>query len=195
MKRRAILLDRDGTVCDEIGYLDDVERLRVLPGSARAIAALSAAGFQTVLVTNQSGVARGKFSESLVGEVHERLRALLAEQGARLDGVYYCPHHPRGEVQTYRQDCGCRKPRPGMLLRARDEMGIDLESSYVVGDHLRDVEAGLRVGATPILVRTGFGEEQLADRAAISRTPPGHVAADLLDASRWILQREQERKG
>jgi D-glycero-D-manno-heptose 1,7-bisphosphate phosphatase len=184
------MLDRDGTICEDVGYLDALERLRLLPNSALAIAAAAKAGFQSVLVTNQAGVARGRFEENLVGEAHDRLRALLAERGARLDGIYYCPHHPEAEIARYRLDCECRKPRPGMLLRARDEMGIDLVASYVVGDRFRDLEAGARVGATPILVLTGHGQDELQYHAAEASARPEYVAEDLLNAVRWILERE-----
>src|SRR5262245_62022539 len=157
MGRRAIIMDRDGTVCDEVGYVNHVERIRLLPRSAAAIRRANEAGYQTVVVTNQAGVARGYFDEALVDEVHDRVRHMPAEDGARLDRLYYCPHHPELGAEGYRLVCGCRKPKPGMLLRARDDMGIDLAASYMIGDSVRDVEAGHRAGCTPILVRTGYG--------------------------------------
>jgi len=193
MGRRAILLDRDGTVCEEVGYVNHVDRLRLIPGSAEAISRLNEAGFQTVVVTNQAGVARGYFPESLIGDVHDRLRELLAEAGARIDGIYYCPHHPEVGAPPYRVDCDCRKPRPGLLRRAAAEMGLDLASSYVVGDHVKDLEAGRTVGATPVLVRTGYGAGLLAWRTEDWRVRPTHVADDLAGAVDWILAREAAR--
>jgi len=190
MKRRALLLDRDGTICEDVGYLDSIENLHLLPQSAEAIVAATEAGFQCVLITNQAGIARGVLDEARLDEVHDRLRELLAAEGARLDGIYYCPHHPEGEVVRYRSSCDCRKPRPGMLLRARDEMGIDLESSYLVGDHLRDIEAGHAVGATTVLVLTGHGRDQL-DAGGPMASLPSHVAADLHAAVTWILEQER----
>lgn len=190
MGRRAIIMDRDGTICDEVGYVNHVDRLRLLPRSAEAIRRANDAGYQTVVVTNQAGVARGYFAEDLVEEVHDRLRSMLAASGARLDGIYYCPHHPEVGPPAYRKACDCRKPRPGMLHRARDEMGIDLPSSYVVGDSIRDVEAGRRVGATTVLVETGYGKGELAHPGAAWPARPDHVAGDLLDAIVWILARD-----
>lgn len=183
-------MDRDGTVCDEVGYVNHVDRVRLLPRSAEAIRRANAAGFQTVVVTNQAGVARGYFDESLVDEVHERVRQLLASGGARLDGIYYCPHHPEVGAPAYRISCGCRKPQPGMLLRARDDMGIDLSASYMIGDSVRDVEAGHRAGCTTILVRTGYGRGEIEYQSHRFREKPAHVADDLLDAVAWILARE-----
>ena len=192
MRRRALLLDRDGTICEDVGYLGAVEDLRLLPGSAEAIVSATEAGFQCVLITNQAGIARGVLDEARLDEIHDRLRDLLAAEGARLDGIYYCPHHPEGEVVGYRTRCECRKPRAGMLLRARDEMGIDLESSYLVGDHLRDIEAGQAVGTTSILVLTGHGRDQ-SDGDSPADPRPTHVAEDLHAAVGWILERERGR--
>ena len=193
MGRRAIIMDRDGTVCDEVGYVNHVDRIRLLPRSAAAIRAANDAGFQTVVVTNQAGVARGYFAESLVDEVHDRVRELLAAEGARLDGIYYCPHHPDVGAPPYRKACACRKPLPGMLERARDEMGIDLASSYMVGDSVKDMEAGHRAGTTNVLVLTGYGKGELAHQSDGWRIKPDHVADDLEDAVSWILAREASR--
>lgn len=192
MKRRAIFMDRDGTVCEEVGYVNHLERSRLLPRSIEAVRKANEAGFQTVLITNQAGVARGYFTEELVQDVHDRVRGLLLEGGARLDGIYYCPHHPEvGGV--YKKDCDCRKPRPGMLLRAKEEMGIDLASSYVVGDSVRDVGVGHAVGATTVLVLTGYGRGELEHQSHKWKVKPHHVAEDLLDAVEWILEREKAR--
>jgi D-glycero-D-manno-heptose 1,7-bisphosphate phosphatase len=193
MGRRAIIMDRDGTICEEVGYVNHLDRLRLLPRSAEAIRRANGAGFQTVVVTNQAGVARGYFAESLVEEVHDRLRQLLAGSEARLDGIYYCPHHPDVGPPEYRRACDCRKPRPGLLNRARDEMGIDLGSSYMIGDSFRDIETGRRVGATTVLVKTGYGEGELAYQSHTWPAQPDHVAADLLDAVAWILDRAGAR--
>jgi D-glycero-D-manno-heptose 1,7-bisphosphate phosphatase len=182
MGRRAIIMDRDGTVCDEVGYVNHVERIRLLPRSALAIRRANEAGYQTVVVTNQAGVARGYFDESLVDEVHDRVRHLLADEGARLDGIYYCPHHPEVGAPAYRVACGCRKPAPGMLLRARTTWGSTLAASYMIGDSVRDVEAGHRRGCTTVLVRTGYGRGELEHQPHRFKVAPAHVADDLLDA-------------
>ena len=193
MQRRALLIDRDGTVCEDVGYLESPEALRLVPGSARAIVEAARAGFQTILITNQAGVAHGRLDELVLDEIHDRLRELLAAEGARLDGIYYCPHHPEAALPRYRVDCACRKPKPGMLLRARDEMGIELGSSYVIGDHQRDIEAGTSAGATSILVLTGHGREMSNAGVPRPQAAPAHVAADLHEAVGWILEREGRR--
>jgi D-glycero-D-manno-heptose 1,7-bisphosphate phosphatase len=192
MGRRAIIMDRDGTVCEEVGYVNHLSRVRLLTHSAEAIRRANEAGFQTVVVTNQAGVARGYFDERLVDEVHDRVREMLAERGARVDGLYYCPHHPDVGAPPYRKACDCRKPRPGMLLRARDEMGIDLARSYMIGDSVRDIEAGHRAGATTVLVLTGYGRGELEYQSRGWTVKPAHVADDLLEAVLWILAREPE---
>lgn len=189
-RRRAIFMDRDGTVCEEVGYVNHVDRVRLLPRSAEAVRLANEAGFQTVVVTNQAGVARGYFDEDLVHEAHDALRRLLAESHARLDGIYYCPHHPEVGAPAYRRECDCRKPLPGMLVRAREEMGIDLASSYMVGDTVKDLGAGSAVGATTILVLTGYGKGELAHQSHRWSVKPDHVCDDLLDAVQWILRRE-----
>ena len=193
MGRQAIIMDRDGTVCEEVGYVNHIDRVRLLPRSAAAIRAANEAGFQTVVVTNQAGVARGYFVEGLIDEAHDRVRELLAESGARLDGIYYCPHHPEVGAPAYRKHCTCRKPSPGMLERARDEMGIDLAASYMIGDTVKDVEAGHRAGTTTVLVLTGYGKGELEYQSHAWAVHPDHVAADLLDAVTWILEREAAR--
>ena len=173
-----------------MGYVSHVDRIRLLPRSAEAVRLANQAGFQTVIVTNQAGVARGYFDEDLVHEVHDAVRRQLAEAGARLDGIYYCPHHPEVGGEAHRRHCDCRKPKPGMLLRAREEMGIDLASSYMVGDSVKDLGAGRTVNATTILVLTGYGRGELTYQSHRRSVQPDHVAEDLLDAMHWILQRE-----
>jgi D-glycero-D-manno-heptose 1,7-bisphosphate phosphatase len=183
-------MDRDGTVCQEVGYVNHVNRVALIEGSAEAVRLANEAGFQTVVVTNQAGVARDYFTEDLINDAHDRMRDLLAEQGARLDAIYYCPHHPDVGPDRYRIACDCRKPGPGMLQRARDEMGVDLEQSYMIGDSWRDIQAGHGVGATTILVLTGYGKGEHEHRADRWKVRPDHIATDLLEAVRWILKRE-----
>ena len=191
--RRAVFMDRDGTVAEEVGYVNHVSRVRLLPGSAQAIQRIREAGFLAVVVTNQSGVAREYFEETLVGRVHERLAELLTREGAALDAIYYCPHHPREGEPPYRRECDCRKPRPGLLTRAAAERQIDLARSYMVGDGIVDVGAGVSVGATTILVLTGYGRGLLEHRRSRWTVQPDHIAEDLPSAVSWILQREAGR--
>lgn len=186
--RRAVFLDRDGTINVDVGYVGDPSELDVYPFAAAAIRALNAAGLLAVVVTNQSGVARGLYDEAAILRVHERLGAELAADGARLDAAYYCPHHPSIGVPPYRCECECRKPRPGMLERAAGEHDIDLARSFVVGDKYSDIALGHRAGARSILVKTGYGRSGWEyDRTSWPRQPE-HVAETLEDAVAWILE-------
>jgi len=190
----AFFLDRDGTVSVEVGYVNHPSRLELLPRTAQAIARARAAGYLCVLVTNQAGVARGYFPESMIHETHRRLAEMLAAAGTCLDGVYYCPHHPQAGEPPYRQSCNCRKPRPGMLLSAAGDLDIDLQTSVMVGDKISDVEMGQGQGARGILVRTGYGlgeEEYQRDTWTVT---PDHIADDLLDAVTWVLDVDDPRR-
>ena len=190
MGRRGILIDQDGTLCEPFSEQHGETRgLRLLPRAAEALVRANAAGLQTVLITNQPAIARGLLSGDRLAELHDALREQLAGVGARLDGIYYCPHGPASPDDP-RSGCDCRKPRPGMLRRARDQMGIDLAESYVIGDRLTDVETGVAVGATSLLVLTGEGRAEQMRRAG-EPPVPAFVAVDLLDAVEWILERER----
>ncbi len=187
----AVFLDRDGTINEEVGYLDSLHKLRLIPGAAEAVRLINRSGMKAVVVTNQSGVARGLFDEAFVGEVHRRLREMLAAEGAFLDGVYHCPHHPREGRGIYLRECDCRKPAPGLLLKAAAELSLDPQRSAMIGDTLKDIEAGARIGTRGILVRTGYGTEaaaQLESRAAEGPIRPVHTARDLLAAVHWLLK-------
>ena len=161
--------------------MNHLSRFRLLPGAAVAIRRLNEAALAVIVVTNQSGVARGYFPEQLVRDVHERMKAELLEAGARLDGVYFCPH-------VSSDQCECRKPKTGMLEQAARELGLDLKESFVVGDRRSDVELAHCAGARSVLVRTGFGEGELAWHAKNWARQPELVAADLPEAVEWILQ-------
>lgn len=181
---RAVFMDRDGTINREVGHVDRLEKFELLSGAAEAIRRLNTHGFKAVVVTNQSGVARGYFTEDFIQGLHRELEAHLARSGARLDGIYYCPHSPGA-------GCGCRKPVPGMLLKAAAELDIDLGRSYVVGDKQVDVELAHRVGASGILVLTGYaGQEPGRDPAQLP-VQPDFVAQDLLGAVDWVLAHGQ----
>jgi len=186
---RAVFLDRDGTLNEERGYINHLSRFRLLPGAAEAIRLLNEAGLAAVVVSNQSGVARGYFPESLLAEVDASLRAGLARAGAALDATYYCLHHSRARVERLRRDCDCRKPRPGLLLRAANEMGIDLGASWLIGDRLLDVETAQAAGVRSILVLTGYGRGELEFVLPGANVRPDHVAEDVLSAVRWLLDR------
>jgi D-glycero-D-manno-heptose 1,7-bisphosphate phosphatase len=192
MTRQAIFLDRDGTICEEVGYVNHVSRCRLLPRSIEAIRLINRAGYLSVVTTNQAGVARGYFSESLVGEVHARLLSLVAQGGARLDALYYCPHHPSEGRPPYRMECDCRKPRPGMILRAAAEHGIDLRHSFAIGDGLPDIGAAAAAGVPSIQVLTGYGRGLMEHQPERYTLRPMHTAEDLLDAVLWILARQPQ---
>ena len=184
--KRAVVLDRDGTLIEEAGYLDRLERLVFFPYSIDAVRLLNQAGFAVVIATNQSGVARGLVEESFVQEAHDYITGRLAAGGARVDGYYYCPHHPEAVREAYRQQCDCRKPAPGMLRRAAEDLGIDLAHSFVVGDRWHDLDAGTAVGARGVLVRTGYG--RISEATPPSGTPPAAVVDNLIEAVTWILR-------
>ena len=187
--RPAVFLDRDGTINEQMGYVNHLSRFQLLPGVARAIRSLNEAGLPVVVVTNQSGLARGYFPESLLEAVHAEMYRLLAQEGARLDGLYVCPHHPEAKEERFRLDCDCRKPRPGLLERAAAELGLDLGRSYMVGDRWSDLRCGAAVGATTVLVLTGYGRGDAAYVGPGQTVQPDHVAEDLEAAARWILDR------
>lgn len=185
-RRAAVFLDRDGTLLDEEGYLGDPEGVQLLRGAARAVAELNAAGLATVLVTNQSGVARGIFDEERLAAVHARVAELLSEEGAHLDLVLFCPHHPEHGAPPYRRVCDCRKPAPGMLLRAARALDVDLARSWVVGDAARDLEAGRNAGVPNlVLVLTGKGGTAAAELSSEEKRDV-HVVADLPAAAALI---------
>ena len=187
--RPAIFIDRDGTLSEEVGYVNHVSRFKLFPFAVDAIRLVNRSPYLAVLVTNQAGVARGYFAESMVHEVHERVRRAMDAGGARLDAVYFCPHHPTAGDEPYRQDCDCRKPRPGLLHRAARELGVDLPRSYVVGDRRGDLELAWSVGATAVMVKTGYGRGELEHQAPAWPRPPDIVADHLLDAVVRILGR------
>ena len=189
MPRAAVFLDRDGTLTEEVGYVNHPRRLRLLPRAAEAVRRLNAAGVAAVVVTNQTGVARGYVSENLCHAINAELVAQLKRAGAQLDGIYVCLHHPTEGRPPYRADCDCRKPRPGLLVRAAADLGLDLTTSTVVGDKASDVAVAPAVGARSVLVLTGYGLGEWEYHRDRFPTLPDHVAEDLLDAVEWALAR------
>lgn len=190
MGRKAVFLDRDGTIIEDPGYLSDPKEVKLLPGVELALKSLSQAGYLLVVVTNQSGIARGMFTEETLDLIHDRLRELLHEKNARIDAVYHCPFLPEGSVEQYAVDSDLRKPKPGMLLEAADELDIDLERSWTVGDSPRDVEAGQRAGTRTIRLRTphGAGREDATDTVRAD-----FIVRNLVDAARVIVREEKSR--
>jgi D-glycero-D-manno-heptose 1,7-bisphosphate phosphatase len=185
--RPAIFIDRDGTLSDEVGYVNHLSRFRLFPFAVDAIRLVNKSPFLAILVTNQAGVARGYFPEPLIHEVHAAVEREMAAGDARLDAIYYCPHHPTAGQPPYRQDCDCRKPRPGLLHRAAARFGIDLARSWMIGDRHGDLELAWSVGASGVLVRTGYGRGELEHHAPVWPRGPDMIAEDLLEAVVNIL--------
>lgn len=177
----AVFLDRDGTINVEKDYLYRIEEFEFTPGAVEAIKLLNQAGYLVVVVTNQSGVARGYYTEADVATLHRHIDTVLASQGARVDAWYYCPHHDQGKP-PYNQTCDCRKPMPGMLQQAALDHAIDLTRSWMVGDKPADIDAGQAAGCKPVLVMTGYGAETADDVA-----PGVPRCSDLLEVARLIV--------
>jgi D-glycero-D-manno-heptose 1,7-bisphosphate phosphatase len=187
--RPAVFLDRDGTLVEEVGFLDSLDKLALYPWTVDTVRALNRAGLAIVVITNQSGIARGILTEAFVDQTHRRIDERLSAGAARIDAYYYCPHHPQGKIEPYVQACDCRKPRCGMIERASRELGLDPSRSFVVGDTWLDVGAARAAGARSILVRTRTGTR---DALAPLPAPPAGLEADaivdnLAAAASWIL--------
>jgi D-glycero-D-manno-heptose 1,7-bisphosphate phosphatase len=190
-KNVAIFLDRDGTINEEVGYIESLDKLTIIPAAFEAIRLINLSGLKAVVVTNQAGIAKGLFNEAFVRQAHEHLQAALKQKGAAIDAFYYCPHHPNEGSPIYRQLCNCRKPAPGLLLQAARDMAIDLAGSYMIGDRYRDVEAAHRAGVKGVLVKTGYGADVLENVGPDQETPEGKpefITDDILQAVRWILR-------
>lgn len=183
---RAVFLDRDGTLIEEVGYLSRVDQVALYPWSIDAIRLLNRAGLRVIVTTNQAGVARGFFSEETVLDVHRHIDAIVARGGAHIDAYYYCPHHPEGKVVAYAQACDCRKPGPGLVERAVQELGVEAARSFVVGDRWLDIQLARAVGARGVLVRTGYGATEEA--RPVPDVVADAVTDNLIDATAWILR-------
>lgn len=180
-------MDRDGTMTVEGGYINHPSRLQLIDGTAQAVKLCNENHLLAVVTTNQAGVARGYFTEDLVKVVHSRLEDLLAQQGAKLDAIYYCPHHPREGKPPYRAECDCRKPGPGMINQACRELPVDLARSYMVGDKISDSEFGHRLGIRTVMVLTGYGRGEYEYQRQDWKDTPDHIAENLKEAVEWIL--------
>lgn len=187
--RPAVFLDRDGTINEQMGYINHISRFQLLPGVGQAIRSLNESGLPVVVVTNQSGLARGYFPETLLETVHLEMHRLLALEGARIDGLYVCPHHPEAKEARFRVHCNCRKPKTGLLEQAAAELQLDLGRSFVVGDRWSDLRCGAAVGAATILVLTGYGRGDACYIGPGQSVQPDYMAEDLGAAVNWILAR------
>jgi len=181
----AVFLDRDGTINEEMGYINHIDRFMLLPGVAAAIRRINESGLKAVVVTNQSGAARGYFPMELIDQVHQKMMDLLKEQGAFLDAVYTCTHGPAEQGTS--KICNCRKPGIALMKQAAQELKLDLQRSYVVGDRFKDIEMARNGGAKAVLVLTGYGKGEFDFFGASSKAQADFVAEDLGEAVEWIL--------
>lgn len=188
--RPAVFFDRDGTLIDDVGYMKSPEDVRVIPGTGNAIHALNERGVLVVVISNQSGVARGLLSEDDLLSIHTRIQDALAQGGGRVDRIYYCPHHPTEGNPPYRIACSCRKPGTGMLQQAVSEFSIGLQRSYVVGDKTSDIRAGIAAGARTVLVLTGYGPAALEECRA-NGIRPDAVCPSVVEAVEYILEHQK----
>ncbi len=197
----AIFLDRDGTLIEETGYLHRPEDIRICPTAVEAVEKINQNGVPAIVITNQSAIARGLMGEEDLQHLHRVLEDTFREKGAHIDAFYYCPHHPEAGKGAYTQTCSCRKPEPGLFLRAARELQLDLSTSHMIGDTLRDVEAGHRAGCQSILIKTGQGQDELLllgkedSSNSASSNPlqqPEYVAENILEAVNWILEQDFE---
>ena len=188
-RAKAVFLDRDGTLDEDVGYMHTQEQFSWVPGARDALCLFKKEGYLLIVLSNQSGVARGYFTEADVLAIHQYMQEQLRQScGIEIDAFYYCPHHPEGTVDGYRQACACRKPGTGMFERAAAELSLDPERSFVIGDNVTDILPGVRLGCRTILVRTGYGQ-RLLDAGALEDVPVDHIADTLQDAADWILER------
>jgi len=185
-KKRAVFIDRDGTMTVEGGYINDPNRLVLLPRCARAIKKLNGNGVLAFLATNQAGIARGYFNEETLKSTLKRLELLLKTEDAYLDALYYCPHHPSVGKPPYRKKCNCRKPLTGMLEKGAKDFSLDLTQCFVIGDKVSDAELGKNSGAKSVIVKTGYGEGEIRSEK-MDKVNPDFIAEDILDAVEWIL--------
>lgn len=184
MANKAVFLDRDHTIMEDPGYLSDAAGVKLLPGVELALKSLAQGGYRLVVVTNQSGIARGLLTEQTLEKIHQELARQLEQKGARLDAIYYCPYHPEGTIEPYAAESDLRKPKPGMLLKAAAEMDLDLAACWMVGDSGRDIEAGQRAGCRTVRLRAGVEHPgEAADEDVLA----DYSARNLVDAARIIL--------
>jgi len=181
---RAIFLDRDGTIVEDVGYLGECDKIKFLPKVGEAIKLLNENGFKVIIITNQAGVARGYFTEETVKEVNRHIKESLAKERAFIDMIYYCPHHVEGIIGKYKEECYCRKPNPGMIEKAVSEFGIDLTDSFTIGDKISDIEAGRRAGCKTILL----ADEDPPRNEREDALMPDHIVPGLYEAAKWLVK-------
>jgi D-glycero-D-manno-heptose 1,7-bisphosphate phosphatase len=191
MKKPAVFLDRDGTINEQMGYVNHLSRFIILSGVVEGIRLLNHHGFHAVVVSNQSGVARGYFPVDLVHEIHDFMKDHFRKNRATVDGIFFCPHHPNGTVPEYSVQCNCRKPKIGLIEQACRSMDIDLSNSYVIGDRCEDIELAHRARVKGILVKTGYGLGEIDHVLPYRAVKPAYIGEDLFHAVQWIIDEER----
>jgi D-glycero-D-manno-heptose 1,7-bisphosphate phosphatase len=190
IKKPAVFIDRDGTVNEQMGYINHISRFLILPGVAEAFRILNNEGYLAIIISNQSGVARGYFPIELLYNIHSFMKESLLKEGSTVDGIYFCPHYPGGSVPEYSSDCDCRKPRTGLIKQACGHFDIDISRSYMIGDHSSDMELAERAALKGILVKTGYGRGVAEYNLPGMTFKPCYIAEDLLDAVKWLTKKE-----
>jgi D-glycero-D-manno-heptose 1,7-bisphosphate phosphatase len=188
VRKPAVFIDRDGTINEQMGYINHISRFVLLPGTAEALKILNRHGFLVIVISNQSGVARGYFPIDFVEKIHSYMKDLLQKKGAVIDEIYFCPHYEEGVVPEFSIACACRKPRTGLIEMARENFDIDMANSYVVGDSFSDIDMAHRSNLKGVLVTTGYGLGEIDYVLPGSQTKPVHIAKDLLHAVNWIIR-------
>ena len=186
MTKGAVFLDRDGTINEEMGYINHPDRFVIFPFVAESIKIFNRLELLVIVVTNQSGVARGYFTESLVKQLHQKLLTEMSGQGAQIDGIYYCPHHPDEGNDQYRRDCQCRKPKPGMILKAIEEYNLDLKRSFMIGDRYKDIVFAKKLKIKSGLVLTGYGRGEYTYQKNEWSYRPDLIGENLLEIAQLI---------
>ncbi len=184
--KKAVFLDRDGTINEEMGYINHASRFIVFDFVPEAIKTLNECGFLVFVVTNQSGIARGYFNEDLLLKLHTSLISKVEKEQAKIEKIYYCPHHPKEGISKYRVDCDCRKPKPGMIEKAKNEYNIDLKNSYIIGDRYKDIQFGKNIGLKTIMVLTGYGLGEYTYQKNTWLEQPDNICNNLLEAANLI---------
>ena len=192
MKRPAVFIDRDGTISEEVGYVNHPSRFRVFPYSSEAIRILNDAGWLAIVITNQAGVARGYFSEDVIHKIHDQLTHDLQDGSAKLDAIYYCAHHPSVGEPPYRLECDCRKPKTGLIQQAAKDFDIDMAASWMAGDRYSDVELARNAGLRSAFVLSGYGRGEWEYQSQAWAHRPDLVCENLLEAVKSIVNNGSE---
>jgi len=187
---KAVFLDRDGTINEEVGYINHASRFKIFSYAFDSIQILNELGFKVIVITNQSGLARGYFDEQLLSHLHRQLLEQAEKNKAKIDKIYFCPHHKDGVVEKYKKDCDCRKPKPGMLFKARNDFNLSLEDSYLIGDRYKDVQFALKNNVKAIFVKTGYGIGEYMHQSQNWPVKPDFICENLLEAAQLIKEIE-----